>query len=376
MPRLSPSSSPQNVVVVLGTCNGEAYLREFFASLSGQSYTSWRLVVRDDASTDLTPSLVAEMAAQDDRVLVMPGSRRREGPAKNFATLLQFAYELGAEHVFLADQDDVWLPRKIGKQMALMRATETSVSAGTPVLVYSNLTIVDRELHETGRAFFGRGGLWHNEREPLRTLLAHNFVPGCVSVMNRALLELSLPLPSSALMHDWWIALCAASAGRLAFLDEPAVLYRQHGENTVGASRLLDDCNPLRKRWRQRWKRRLFSFGRHIEQVQVLRRRLEQRLAGDGRVSPTLIDSFCRLFEPRNGRLQRLGQARRLGIPVTTPQQRLWFYARVLLARSASVRSASVRSASVRSASVRSGRGGEQGPMEHANSTTAVRRVA
>ncbi|MEN8198397.1 MAG: hypothetical protein ABFS30_18160, partial [Pseudomonadota bacterium] len=50
--------------------------------------------------------------------------------------------------------------------------------------------------------------------------------------------ELPLPIPAEALMHDWWMAVIAASMGKLQCLREATVLYRQHGTNTLGAKDL------------------------------------------------------------------------------------------------------------------------------------------
>ena len=65
-------------------------------------------------------------------------------------------------------------------------------------------------------------------------LLSINQVTGCAMLVNRALLQAALPLPGSALMHDWWCALLAAGGGR-QFVDQALVLYRQHGANQLGA---------------------------------------------------------------------------------------------------------------------------------------------
>jgi hypothetical protein len=51
------------------------------------------------------------------------------------------------------------------------------------------------------------------------------------------LARLAGPIPESALMHDWWLALVASAFGRLDFLAQPTVLYRQHARNTIGAKR-------------------------------------------------------------------------------------------------------------------------------------------
>ncbi|MFX7682617.1 hypothetical protein ABTJ79_20605, partial [Acinetobacter baumannii] len=37
------------------------------------------------------------------------------------------------------------------------------------------------------------------------------------------------------LMHDWFLALLAASLGEIIYLDLPTQLYRQHDNNVLGA---------------------------------------------------------------------------------------------------------------------------------------------
>ena len=43
--------------------------------------------------------------------------------------------------------------------------------------------------------------------------------------------------PEAIRMHDWWAALIAMRFGALRFLPEATILYRQHGNNSVGAQR-------------------------------------------------------------------------------------------------------------------------------------------
>ena len=62
-----------------------------------------------------------------------------------------------------------------------------------------------------------------------------NIVTGCTAVMNRELLDIALPIPKEALVHDWWLALVASSFGVIRYIEETSILYRQHGENTIGA---------------------------------------------------------------------------------------------------------------------------------------------
>ena len=54
--------------------------------------------------------------------------------------------------------------------------------------------------------------------------------------MNRPLLEKSLPIPSQALVHDWWIALVASVFGKIRYISDSPILYRQHSANQIGAT--------------------------------------------------------------------------------------------------------------------------------------------
>jgi hypothetical protein len=79
---------------------------------------------------------------------------------------------------------------------------------------------------------------WWEGREidpaaPLQTLLTQNFVTGCTIVVNRALLRAALPLPE-VVMHDWWLALCAAVLGEILCCPGATVFYRQHDRNAAG----------------------------------------------------------------------------------------------------------------------------------------------
>jgi hypothetical protein len=46
---------------------------------------------------------------------------------------------------------------------------------------------------------------------------------------------LAYPVPETAVMHDWWCALCAASIGKIIYVNETPILYRQHAQNDRGS---------------------------------------------------------------------------------------------------------------------------------------------
>jgi len=142
-----------------------------------------------------------------------------------------------APYVALADQDDIWLPHKLEASLALLQNVEQRHGDEMPLLVHSDLELVDGAGMSLGCTYLQRQRL-----DPLRTASEHlvltNVVTGCTVLLNRALLQKALPIPAEALMHDWWLALVASGLGEIAFLPEPMVLYRQHHSNVLGAQGL------------------------------------------------------------------------------------------------------------------------------------------
>ena len=112
-------------------------------SVRGQSYGDWTLLARDDGSTDGTAEILERFAARMSESACSMGAVRR-GARRGTSAFLQRACDLGADCVFLADQDDVWREEKIRKQ--LERLEQSEAAAPGPRLVYSDLIVVDRSL--------------------------------------------------------------------------------------------------------------------------------------------------------------------------------------------------------------------------------------
>jgi hypothetical protein len=135
------------------------------------------------------------------------------------------------------DQDDVWLPDKIATTLQPLRDVERKIGADRPVLVHTDLMVVDESLRTLGTSFWKYQHLDPHRGSRFNRLLVQNVVTGCTVMANRALVKLARPIPPDAVMHDWWLALVAAGFGQIKCLDRQTVLYRQHGRNRIGAVR-------------------------------------------------------------------------------------------------------------------------------------------
>lgn len=219
--------------ILLTVYDGERFVGEQLRSLQAQTHADWRLWVRDDGSTDGTADRVRTAAASDGRIRLLPADGVRRGAVGGFGWLLE-TVESDAPYTMFCDQDDVWLPRKIEVTLAAMRQAEREAAGGTPVLVHTDLTVVDADLSVVDPSFWRYQAI-RPELTGLNRLLVQNCVTGCTAMLNRSLRELVAPLPSEALQHDWWVALVASALGRIVHVPEPTILYRQHGRNDTGA---------------------------------------------------------------------------------------------------------------------------------------------
>jgi rhamnosyltransferase len=319
------------VTIALSSYNGERFIAEQIASIRQQTHRGWQLLVRDDGSSDGTVRMVETHAAGDPRITLLRDDAGNLGPAASFGVLLDRALLDGAEYVALADQDDVWSPTKIEDELRLMLDREQTAGKARPILVHTDLKVVRDDLSVVHDSFLGYQGLRHLDA-PLGTLLVQNFVTGSTLLLNRALLEVAMPIPR-VIMHDWWLALCAASVGEIAFVDRATVLYRQHGSNTLGSVGLK------RAVWRSlrnpfvAWLEADGVLNQALDQARELSRRLERERARHPQASQSLamVGEFCRAFTLGSG-LSRLRVVARHGIrPRTFLPYPVRYYARVLL---------------------------------------------
>ena len=144
--------SVEVVDILLATYNGARFLREQLDSIVGQTYAHWRLLVRDDGSSDGTAAILEEYQRRiGERMQIVRDELGRLGPALNFGRLLRLS---DAAYATFCDQDDVWMPDRIEQLLAEMRRMERETGAARPILVHSDLQVIDEEGHEISRSFW------------------------------------------------------------------------------------------------------------------------------------------------------------------------------------------------------------------------------
>lgn len=226
------SGTGPRVAILLSTYNGARYLREQLESLLAQQDCEWVLRWRDDGSDDATPAIMAEFAARvgPQRCLRVAEPGGRVGVLGSYLALLRAAVPgLGErDAVAFADQDDVWLPRKLARGLAALAA----VPPEQPALYCSRQVLVDATLRRIGVS----APVAITPGFPAS--LTQNVAAGCTTLLTRGAAALVAgSRPPAETMHDWWsYILVSAAGGRIIVDAEPSILYRQHGGNAIGVA--------------------------------------------------------------------------------------------------------------------------------------------
>lgn len=220
--------------ILLATYNGEKYLSTQLDSLLSQTYSDFTIYISDDCSKDSTQNIIDEYVTKYPEKIIDVKNKEHFGNAQN--NFLSLAEKVDSDLYMFCDQDDKWLPEKVEKTVDAYNSVENK---NQPILVHSDLIVVDGDLKEINPSFFDMMQLKKNLTD-WRSFAVQNYVTGCTMLVNNVLVDLYKQNKDkinkeNILMHDYFFAQIAAFAGQIIFIDEGLMLYRQHGNNSVGA---------------------------------------------------------------------------------------------------------------------------------------------
>lgn len=245
----------KTVSIVMCTCNGESFIREQLDSIMAQTYPANEIIIQDDASTDRTYDIVCEYARRYPHIHPRQNETRK-GVNGNFFDALSQAT---GDYIAIADQDDIWEPGKIERQVQTIGDKLMCASFSRPF--YDSDTPV---------AF--------DDRVPNCNLLRMIFVgifPGHSTLFSRRLLTL-MPDPAPLAVYrcyDMILALTAAAFDSIVFLPEVLSWHRRH---TSAYTYIVPTSNSRKAGNIFRWVRRTWLLHKEV------REGIDQRLMAAG----------------------------------------------------------------------------------------------
>ena len=202
--------SVPSVSIILPTYNRARTLRRAAVSVLQQSFGDFELIIVDDASTDHTLDLIAEL--KDDRISVLRHPARRGGSAARNTGLAAAR----ADWIAFQDSDDEWMPSKLEEQM-------NALTGGGDVC-YTGLIYFDGKTSE----YIPNAAVKNRQGSILDELLQGNFVSTQTLVVKHLLLKQAGGFDESLPRYqDWDLVIRLARNSPFVLLDRPLVTVYQ-----------------------------------------------------------------------------------------------------------------------------------------------------
>ena len=232
----------RKIEILLATYNGEKYLCEQIDSIINQTYTNWKLLIRDDGSKDKTLKILKEYEKRDERISILKDNKGNLGFVKNFEELLKNSSE---EFVMFSDQDDYWLENKIEKYIEVLENLGEE-KLREPLLIHSNSFVCDENLKILKKEFIDSSVA---SSKGSKSIFFYYIVQGSTVLINRRLLNEGVPFSPNVKLHDRYFHLISEIIGNRIFINESLMKYRQHSNNEIGAKKNSIIKKILRKRY-------------------------------------------------------------------------------------------------------------------------------
>jgi len=233
--RVGAGSGP-GISVAMATYNGERFLMEQLESLACQSRQPDELIVSDDGSTDGTCELVRSFAAKVPFAVRLLVNERNLGVNGNFDRAIAAC---NGDIILPCDQDDVWLPEKVGKLVDVLGRHPSAAMA------ISNSEIVDRTLQPIGRDLYAIKfpqieQLHRRGVGTVRFLLTNWAVAGHTMAFRKIP---ALVMPASQIAadctYDFARALVTGATRDIVTIPDRLTRYRRHSAQVTNEGALL-----------------------------------------------------------------------------------------------------------------------------------------
>lgn len=201
--------------VCMATYNGEKYIYKQLKSILSQSLSIDEIIIIDDSSIDKTVDIIKQF--KDKRITLYRNSVNK-GFLKTFEKAISCAT---GDIIFLSDQDDIWCEKKVSIVVDYFMRNQVDVICHDACVINQYNEIIYKSFMEIRKITIN----------PYKNFIANSF-SGCCLAFRAKLKDEILPIPSSVVYHDRWIAIISGFANyKLAYIKEKLIFYIRHDRN-------------------------------------------------------------------------------------------------------------------------------------------------
>ncbi len=208
------------ISVCMATYNGAKFIKQQIDSILYQLGMEDELIISDDGSTDKTLNIIASY--NDSRIKVFHHKRNPNFAKIKYSRSFYYAtanfenalIHAKGDYIFLADQDDIWLEKKVATCVEALKEYDFIIHSKTQK---NNENLLSSNVVTPRNWFFH---------------LMHMTWYGCCMAFRKKLLKMVLPFPKKLIGHDYWISVIALRFCSVKVINTPLIAYRLH-ENSV-----------------------------------------------------------------------------------------------------------------------------------------------
>lgn len=203
------------------------WLKEQLDSLEKQTYPNLRLFIRDDCSPTVPFEDIQDCIENCIHSFPYEIQRNEKNLGSN-KTFEQLTEDAEGEYFAYCDQDDIWLPEKLA-------VLQEKFEGGTAKMAYCDMRVIDSTGNMLAHSLRQvRPRLRYMSGENLaETYFFRNCTAGCAMLVRAETAKKAVPFPVQT-VWDQWVAIVAAIYGKIVFIPQQLVQYRQHGGNQTG----------------------------------------------------------------------------------------------------------------------------------------------
>ncbi len=219
----------ENVSVCMACYNGEAYIKEQIESILLQLIDGDELIVIDDCSSDKTAEVVLEI--KDSKIKYFKNDNNR-GVNKSFERAIGMAENA---YIFMADQDDLWLEKRLNYMLDELKKGNLLVSGNSSVID----ALGESFDYDLGKLSADASKKFSENIMGIFTGKAYYY--GCAMAFQKQLNQIILPFPTYIESHDLWIAMAANMLKSNQHIEKNVLKRRIHGKNASVVQRKLSE---------------------------------------------------------------------------------------------------------------------------------------
>ncbi|MBE6070343.1 MAG: glycosyltransferase [Clostridium butyricum] len=220
------------VSILLAVYNpNKKWFIEQLISLNNQSYNNLKLYIYDDCPKHPVDEGLFKTYITKFKYELIRGEKNK-GSNKAFEELTKIAE---GDYFAYCDQDDIWEENKISVLIDKFEDDDTKLVLSDLSIINENGDITAKSIRDIRKRIVYKRGY-----NLAQSILTSNYITGCAMIVRSEIAKAAVPFEEN-LVHDQWIGTIAALNGKIDYVDDCLIRYRQHQSNQTGTLKGVQD---------------------------------------------------------------------------------------------------------------------------------------